>query len=94
MSYILLQGSSSDVERIELHDCPKCKHGVLEDRLPRGFFVKYVLGFLPLRKFICYSCLKTSYILHKPEQKEETVSAPIKIKAPSVRPKPVAIPAH
>lgn len=94
MSYILLQGSSTNVERIELHDCPKCKHGVLEDRLPRGFFAKYVLGFLPLRKFICYSCLKTSYVLHKPEKKQVPVETPAHVSAPVIRRKPVAIPAH
>jgi hypothetical protein len=90
MSYILLQGSSTDVERIELQDCPKCNHGVLEDRLPRGFFVKYFLGFLPFRKYICYSCLKTSYVLHRSEKKQVHVETP----APAIRSKPVAIPAH
>lgn len=90
MSYILMQGTSSKVERIELHDCPKCKHGVLEDRVPRGFFVKYVLGFLPLRRYMCYTCLKKSYILHKPERKHSHVEMPM----PAARPKPVAIPAH
>ncbi|MVT08897.1 hypothetical protein [Chitinophaga tropicalis] len=64
MSYILMQGSDK-VERIELLDCPKCKHGTLDDRVPRGFFVKYVLGFLPLRRYICYACFKKTYIWHK-----------------------------
>ncbi|QHS58227.1 hypothetical protein [Chitinophaga agri] len=90
MSYVLLQGTSNDVERIELQDCPKCKHGVLEDRLPRGFFAKYFLGFLPLRKYICYSCLKTSYVLHKPKKEKVHVETPL----PVVRPERVAIPAH
>lgn len=67
MSYILMQGSSK-VECIELLDCPKCKHGVLDDRVPRGFIVKYLLGFLPLRRYICYACFKKSYIWHKPQK--------------------------
>ena len=91
MSYILMQGTTnSKIEKIELQDCPKCKHGVLEDRLPRGIFAKYVLGFLPLRKFICYSCLKTSYVLHRPKRQHVAVETV----RPVVRPKPVAIPAH
>ncbi|TWV99423.1 hypothetical protein [Chitinophaga pinensis] len=91
MSYILMQGTTnSKIEKIELHDCPKCKHGSLEDRLPRGFFAKYVLGFLPLRKYMCYSCLKTSYVLHRPKKQQIAVETP----RPVVRPKPVAIPAH
>ncbi|SFM75245.1 hypothetical protein SAMN05428949_0668 [Chitinophaga sp. YR627] len=91
MSYILMQGTSnSKIEKIELHDCPKCKHGSLEDRLPRGFFAKYVLGFLPLRKYMCYSCLKTTYVLHSPKKQQVRVETP----RPIVRPKPVAIPAH
>jgi hypothetical protein len=90
MSYILLQGSSSKVERIELHDCPKCKHGVLEDRVPRGLFVKYVLGAFPIRRYICYSCLKKSYVWHKPQAKQMHVETHM----PAVRSKPVAIPAH
>jgi hypothetical protein len=90
MSYILMQDSSSKVERIELHDCPKCKHGVLEDRVPRGFFVKYVLGFLPFRRYVCYNCLKKSYILHKPEQQHSHVQTSMSVP----RRKPVAIPAH
>ncbi|UPK72744.1 hypothetical protein [Chitinophaga filiformis] len=90
MSYILLQGSSSNVERIELHDCPKCKHGVLEDRVPRGFFVKYVLGLFPIRRYICYSCLKRSYVWHKPQKKQIFTEEAM----PAIRTKPVAIPAH
>lgn len=91
MSYILMQGTTnSKIEKIELQDCPKCKHGLLEDRLPRGFFAKYVLGFLPLRKYMCYSCLKTSYVLHRPKRQQVAVETPM----PAVRRKPVAIPAH
>lgn len=90
MSYILLQGTSSRLERIKLHDCPKCKHGVLEDRVPRGLFVKYVLGAFPIRRYICYSCLKKSYIWHRPAKKQAIAD----MNVPAMRSKPVAIPAH
>jgi hypothetical protein len=89
MSYILMQGSSK-VERIELHDCPKCKHGVLDERVPRGFLVKYLLGFLPLRRYICYACFKKSYMWHKPEHE------PVRQVIPqhSMRHEHVALQAH
>lgn len=48
-----------------VHRCPKCKNGTLEDRIPRGFVVKYLLGVLPLRRYICYRCFKKSYVWHR-----------------------------
>jgi DNA-directed RNA polymerase subunit RPC12/RpoP len=43
--------------------CPKCKHGIL-DRIPRGTVVKSFLGFLPLRRYICYRCFRKVYVWH------------------------------
>ncbi len=48
-----------------VHRCPRCKGGILEDRVPRGFIVKYLLGVLPLRRYICYKCFKKSYVWHR-----------------------------
>jgi hypothetical protein len=90
MNYILMQGPSFKVARIELRGCPKCKHGVLEDRVPRGFFVKYLLAPLPLRRYICYSCFKKSYIWHKPRKRHIQDEQPM----PSVVSEHVGIPAH
>ncbi|MBB6109928.1 hypothetical protein SAMN05421821_105350 [Mucilaginibacter lappiensis] len=42
--------------------CPKCK-AQLDDRVPRGFFVKTILFFLPLKRYICYRCQRKTYIL-------------------------------
>ncbi|WP_089786585.1 hypothetical protein [Chitinophaga sp. YR573] len=45
--------------------CPKCKQANLEDRVPRGMFIKKLLWFLPLRRYICYRCCRKSYIWYK-----------------------------
>jgi len=42
--------------------CPKCK-SELDNRVPRGFFVKKVLFFLPLKRYMCYKCQRKRYIL-------------------------------
>lgn len=49
------------------HRCPRCK-SPLEERVPRGFFVKYFLGVLPLRRYICYRCFRKPYVWHREEQ--------------------------
>jgi hypothetical protein len=46
--------------------CPKCKLGILEDRVPRSYFVKRLLWFLPLKRYICYRCFKKSHIWYRP----------------------------
>lgn len=43
--------------------CPRCKKGRLYDRVPRAYFVKIFLFFLPLRRYKCYYCGKRPYIL-------------------------------
>lgn len=50
----------------KMHHCRRCKTP-LEDRVPRGFIVKYFLGFLPLRRYICYRCFRKPYVWHKGE---------------------------
>jgi hypothetical protein len=45
--------------------CPKCAKGYLSDRVPRGFIVKQLLWFLPLKRYICYSCCRKSYVWYK-----------------------------
>jgi transposase-like protein len=42
--------------------CPRCK-AELDSRVPRGFFVKKFLFFLPLKRYICYRCQRKRYIL-------------------------------
>ncbi len=44
--------------------CPYCSAANLA-RVPRGVFVKTFVPWLPLKKYICYSCLKTFYKLNK-----------------------------
>ena len=43
--------------------CPFCKRGRLHERVPRGYFVKTLLFFLPLKRYKCYYCGKRPYIL-------------------------------
>jgi ribosomal protein L37AE/L43A len=42
--------------------CPKCKDE-LDNRVPRGFFVKHFLFFLPLKRYVCYRCQRKRYII-------------------------------
>lgn len=41
--------------------CPKCKTE-LDNRVPRGFFVKHILFFLPLKRYVCYKCQRKRYV--------------------------------
>ncbi|SDE28805.1 hypothetical protein SAMN05216464_105106 [Mucilaginibacter pineti] len=43
--------------------CPKCKTE-LDNRISRGFLVKNVLFFLPLKRYICYKCQRKRYVFH------------------------------
>ena len=42
--------------------CPKCKNQ-LDDRVPRGYLVKTLLFFLPIKRYMCYRCQRKRYIL-------------------------------
>jgi transposase-like protein len=43
--------------------CPRCK-AELEERVPRGFFAKHFLFFLPIKRYICYRCQRKRYVLY------------------------------
>jgi len=43
--------------------CPKCKNGVLADRVRRGPIARYLFFWLNLKRYKCYRCGKKSYIL-------------------------------
>jgi hypothetical protein len=46
----------------DLPECPKC--GIeFAMRVPRGEFVKAFLFWLPLKRYKCMSCLKSTYVL-------------------------------
>jgi hypothetical protein len=59
---------ANDVAPVKDTPCPKCKLGILEDRVPRSYFVKKVLWFLPLKRYICYRCFRKSYIWYRQEK--------------------------
>ncbi len=42
--------------------CPKCKTE-LDNRVSRGFFVRHLLFFLPIKRYVCYRCQRKRYIL-------------------------------
>lgn len=42
--------------------CNRCKKEM--DRIPRGYFVKHLLPFLPLKRYFCDSCMRKSYRFH------------------------------
>jgi len=42
--------------------CPRCK-SELDTRIPRGFFVKKILFFLPIKRYMCYKCQRKRYVL-------------------------------
>jgi len=41
--------------------CPKCK-GELDTRVSRGLFVKTLLFWLPVKRYICYKCRRKKYV--------------------------------
>jgi transposase-like protein len=43
--------------------CPRCR-AELEDRVPRGFFARHVLFFLPIKRYICYRCHRKRYVFY------------------------------
>ena len=50
--------------------CPKCKNGVLDERVKRGFFVKYILSWRPYKRYRCNRCNEKSYVLVSKSQKK------------------------
>jgi hypothetical protein len=45
--------------------CPKCRKGLLDERVPRAALVKTFLGFLPLKRYLCRKCMRKTYVLNK-----------------------------
>lgn len=45
-----------------LHRCPRCDAAWLHDRVPRPWWVKTFLFFLPLKRYTCYRCKKKTYV--------------------------------
>jgi len=43
--------------------CRKCKDGYLDERVKRDAIVKYVLFWLPLKRFRCFNCSQKSYLM-------------------------------
>lgn len=41
--------------------CPKCETGLLKARVKRPFMVKYLLFWLPLKRYQCNTCHKKTY---------------------------------
>lgn len=48
------------VERIERVECPYCK-STSNDRIPRGWFVKNVLFWIPVNHYLCHKCFMKHY---------------------------------
>lgn len=44
----------------KVHICRKCK-APLDTHIHRSFFVKYILFFLPVKRYICYGCRRKTY---------------------------------
>jgi len=42
--------------------CPQCKTQ-FDSRVPRSVFVKNILFFLPLKRYMCYKCQRKRYLL-------------------------------
>ncbi len=47
----------------ESRKCPKCHQHHLDTRVPRGFFVKHFLFWKPYKRYRCFNCQATVYIL-------------------------------
>lgn len=42
--------------------CPHCAKGQLDTRVKRGFFVRFFLSWMNLRRYQCNSCEKKVYV--------------------------------
>ena len=58
---------------MERKKCPKCKKGRLHARVPRGFLVKTLLFWLPIKRYRCESCDKKSYVFESSTTPAEKV---------------------
>jgi len=53
------------------HRCPKCKIGLLDTRVPRDPFVKYVLFFKNIKRYRCNHCYSKVYIKYSMKKESE-----------------------
>lgn len=44
------------------HKCPNCETGYLNNRVKRGFFVKYVFLWMDVKRYECGYCGKKTYV--------------------------------
>jgi len=51
---------------VNIRYCPKCKTGTLYERVPRAWWVKAFLFFLPLKRYKCYKCGRKPYLWERP----------------------------
>lgn len=49
-----------------MHKCPKCD-SLTDHRIPRGILTKILLPFLNLKKYYCFRCLRSFYIVDRKE---------------------------
>lgn len=47
--------------------CPKCKKGTLDYRTPRGFLVRSLLFWLPIKRYRCGNCNRKTYVYCSPK---------------------------
>lgn len=52
-------GTSGDTN---IRYCPKCRAGMLYERVPRAWWVKTFLFFLQLKRYKCYKCGRKPYV--------------------------------
>jgi transposase-like protein len=44
------------------HKCPRCKSGLLDTRIKRGFFVRNVFIWMNVKRYQCNACGRKSYV--------------------------------
>ena len=42
--------------------CPHCRHGRLDTRIKRGFFVRHFLPWMDLKRYQCNTCERKVYL--------------------------------
>jgi hypothetical protein len=61
---------------MEKKKCRKCGVGRLDTRTKRGFLVKVLLFWLPIKRYRCDTCFKKSYVLKSGSLPERQKSVP------------------
>lgn len=65
-NFVVIKGLSAEEKGISLSKpslrCYRC-HSVYHYRIRRGWFLKYVLFFLPIKIYFCGHCVATRYRL-------------------------------